>query len=90
MKYAAMMAALLLAGCATPGAVKVETVEVYRETMRPCPVTIPERPATVTADSLPPDARDALRLVVAALLAWQGAGGYGNRADAALRICAGE
>lgn len=52
-----------------------------------CPVTIPERPATLRAEDLPDDARDALRVAVASLLSWQGEGVFGDRAIDALRIC---
>lgn len=85
---ALIMASLALAGCATgPRPVEVRIQERTVEVMRPCPVTAPERPAPIT--DLPANARDALRVVVAKLLEWQGAGGYADRAEAAIAVCVG-
>lgn len=90
MQHPMMLLPLLLAcsGCAhEQKGVRVQIQEKIVEVQKPCPVTIPERPATLKASDLPPDARDALRIAIAALLGWQGDGGYGDKADAALRIC---
>lgn len=81
------IALLALAGCASrPAAIEVRTVEVVRETMVPCPVETPARPALI--GQLPPDARDAVLVMAAKLLEWSGPGGYADQAEAALAICA--
>lgn len=91
MRCASLLIVLALTGCTTSTPpVDVRIQERVVETMRPCPVTIPERPATLRAEDLPDDARDALRVAVASLLQFQAPGGYADRAEAALRICAGE
>jgi hypothetical protein len=80
--------AVMLSGCTNgPRPVKIETVEVVREVMRPCPVDVPERPAYVHGDTLPADARDALRIVSIALAMWQAVGGYGDQAGDAIKVC---
>ncbi len=84
MKY--LLPLLLLAGCS--GAPRPERVVIQKqvvEVQKPCPVTAPDRPAPVGA--LPADARDAVLTLAAKLLEWSGAGGYGDRADAAIGIC---
>jgi len=87
-RYAAAIALLALAGCANgPRPVEVRTVEVYREVLRPCPVTAPDRPDTMTATDLPPDARDAARVLAARLLQWQAPGGWADQVAALLAIC---
>ncbi len=91
MRCASLLIVLALTGCTTaPPPVEVRIQERVVTVSAPCPVTIPERPATLRAEDLPDDARDALRVAVGVLLGWQAAGGYGDRAEAALRICAGE
>jgi hypothetical protein len=78
---------VLLAACAsTPQPVKVVTQEVVREVQRPCPVTRPARP-TPLARPLPADSRALAAVLADKLLEWAGAGGYGERADAALTTC---
>ena len=91
MKPAIVAIAIALTGCttATPP-VDVRIQERVVTVQQPCPVTIPERPATLRAEDLPDDARDALRVAVASLLQFQAPGGYADRVEAALRICAGE
>lgn len=92
MKIAAMMmATLALAGCATtqdcpPAGVKVVYQPVTKETQRPCAVTVPKRPDPLPA-ALPVDAIKLAALLGAKLAEWSGPGGYGERADAALRTC---
>ena len=86
MRYA-IIACLLLAACKTTPAVEVRTVEVVRETMRPCPVAKPVRPADLTA--LPDDARDAVLVLYAKLLEYAGPGGYADQADKAIGVCVG-
>lgn len=92
MKPAIVAIAIALTGCAMTEKppVEVRIQERVVTVQAPCPVTIPERPATLRAEDLPDDARDALRVAVGVLLGWQAAGGYGDRAEAALRICAGD
>jgi hypothetical protein len=81
-----VFSALLLAGCADgPRPVKVVVQEKIVEVQRPCPVTVPARPAPIGA--LPANARDALRIAAAKLLEFAGPGGYADKADAALVIC---
>jgi hypothetical protein len=81
---------VLLAGCAKPTAappgVQVRVVETVKEVQRPCPVTVPKRPAPL-AKPLPPDAVQLAALLGAKLQEWAGAGGYGDRADTALATC---
>lgn len=81
---------LLLAGCAhtaTPlPAIRVEYQTVTREVQRPCPVTLPQRPASL-ATPLPSDLGQLVALLGAKLAEWSGPGGYGERADAAIRTC---
>lgn len=80
----------LLAACGTgvtpPPAVEVRTVVKTVEVAKPCPVTIPERPAPL-AKPLPTDAVRLAALLGAKLVEWAGPGKYGERADAALRQC---
>lgn len=87
-----MFPLLVLVACKTtpvrpePG-VRVDTVEVVRETQHPCAVTIPVRPKPLSP--LPADVVAALAIVGAKLAEWSGPGGYGERADAAIATCAG-
>lgn len=87
--FAAMV--FMLAGCAhykappAPGT-KVVFQDVVRETQRPCPVAVPERPGTLERP-LPEDAGRLVDLLTAKLKEWAGPGGYGDQADAALRTC---
>lgn len=86
-----ILAPLALAGCTTtqtaPPAVEIRTVTKTVEVQKPCPVTIPQRPAKL-ATPLPDDAVRLAALLGAKLVEWAGPGGYGDRADAALRKCA--
>lgn len=78
---------LLLAGCAhTPGGVEVKTIEVVKEVMVPCPAQAPARPTPLGA--LPDLAEDALRIVSAKLLEYAGKGGYADKAEDAIKLCA--
>jgi len=85
-----LAAVLLLTGCGAgttpPPAVEVRTQTVVKEVSKPCPVTVPERPAPLTRP-LPTDAVRLAALLGAKLVEWSGHGGYGERADAALRQC---
>ncbi len=84
-------ATLLLAACGTGRTgVEVRIQEVKVEVPVPCVTELPERPATLRASDLPADTRDALRIAVAALLAWQSDGGYADRAEAVMAGCAGQ
>jgi len=81
---------ILLAGCSstnrTPPAVEIRTVEKVVEVQRPCAVTVPARPAKL-ARPLPTDTTALSALLAAKLLEYSGAGGYADRAEAALAIC---
>lgn len=83
-----LFAALLLAGCARtpPPAVEVRTVRQTVEVQRPCPVTIPKRPAPL-ARPLPGDAVALAATLGEKLSEWAGPGGYGDRAQRALERC---
>ena len=78
---------LLLTGCAatTP---RVETVRVLVPTPVPCVAAadVPVRPDPLPKDR-PANDRDAVRALLAALLAWAGPGGYGDRAAAVFTGC---
>lgn len=81
--------ALTLAACGAncpPPAVEIKTVEVIKEVMRPCPVTIPQKPGAL-ARPLPTDTAALAALLGAKLAEWAGPGGYGERAEAALKTC---
>lgn len=88
MKYLPLC--LLLTACVSPAlpGIEVRTVEVVRETMKPCPADKPARPEKV--GRLPTNAVDAVYVLSAKLLEWSGPGGYGDKADAALTICKSE
>ena len=87
----ALIYGLALAACAsTQPAVEVRIQRETVEVMRPCPVVVPVRPSPLTRAELPASAADALRIAIARLLEWQGAGGYGEQADAALDVCTRE
>lgn len=53
---------------------------------RPCPVKKPARPAKL-ARPLPSDPGALAELLIAKLLEWDGPGGYGDQAGAALDTC---
>ena len=85
-----LLPVLLLAGCAhvaapTP-AVEVRYQTVTREVQQPCPVAVPQRPAPL-ATPLPSSVEQLAALLGAKLAEWAGPGGYGERADAAIRTC---
>ena len=86
MRAMIIFAALSLAACAhSPAPVEVRIQERTVEVMRPCPAEAPPRPAPI--GDVPTDALAALRIVTAKLLEYAGAGGYADRAEAALAIC---
>lgn len=86
----AIIAALLLSGCATPGepATVVKTVRVPVEVQRPCPGTPPKRPAPLGETSADPVV--ALAQVAAKLAEYSAAGMYADKADAIMARCLGE
>lgn len=90
-QISAAFGVISLAGCASgitpPPAIEIRTVTKTVEVQKPCPVTIPQRPAKL-ATPLPNDAVRLAALLGAKLVEWAGPGGYGDRADAALRKCA--
>lgn len=80
--------ALTACGATTPPpAVEIRTVEVIKEVQRPCPVTKPKRPDPLPRP-LPTDSVQLAALLGLKLAEWSAPGGYGDRADAALTICA--
>lgn len=85
-----IFAPIALTACATtqtsPPAVEIRTVVKTVEVAKPCPVTIPERPAPL-ARPLPADAVRLVALLGAKLVEWAGPGGYGDRANAAIETC---
>jgi len=89
MRIAILIAALSLSACGHPqtaSAVQTRVVTTTVEIQRPCPVTVPARPSPL-AIPLPTDALQLAALIGAKLAQWSGPGGYGERADAALRKC---
>jgi hypothetical protein len=65
---------------------KVVYQEARVEVPRPCPVTKPVRPKPLTRP-LPSDPARLVDLLAGKLLEWAGAGGYGDKADAAISTC---
>lgn len=59
---------------------------IIKEVARPCPVTIPERPKPLDRP-LPTDAVSLAARLAERLSEWAGPGGYGERADSALKTC---
>lgn len=81
----------LLAACATPAPPppSAEIVRIQEKLVpiqQPCPVTVPRKPAPLSRP-LPHDSIQLAALLAGKLLEWAGPGGYGERADAALRVC---
>jgi hypothetical protein len=88
-RLAVSLATILLSGCGSqlpPPAVEIRTVTKTVEVQRPCPVTRPARPAPL-ARPLPTDAVALAALLGSKLLEYSGAGGFADRADAAIRQC---
>jgi hypothetical protein len=80
----AIIAALALAGCATPTPrIEVRTVSVPVPVACIAAADVPQRPAKL-ARPLPTDADALLSLALAQLLRWQS---YGDKADALLTAC---
>lgn len=90
MRYLIIAALLPLTACGTgttpPPAVEVRTQTVVKETQRPCPVTIPARPAPLPA-IMPTDLAKFAATVLAKLVEYAGPGRYADKADAALKTC---
>lgn len=90
---AAALAALALAGCATKPlpapAVEVRFQDRLVEVQRPCPAKRPDRPSAL-ARPLPDTPAQLIDLLTAKLTEWAGAGGYGDKADAAIALCTKE
>lgn len=81
----------LLSACTSDGqdahpAVDMHTVTVVRETMRPCPVTIPQRPAKL-ASPLPPDGVALAAELALKLAQYSGPGAWADQMEARLRTC---
>lgn len=81
-------AALMLTSCTTasPPGIEVRTVEVPVEIQRPCPGTVPVRPAPL-ARPLPTDAQALAALLAAKLVEWADEGKYGDQAEAYVKAC---
>lgn len=84
---ALLSTALVNTACATPAppGIEVQTVTVYRDVQRPCPVTKPVRPAAI--GKLPTDLQALAAVLGAKLAEWSQPGGYGDRAEAAIETC---
>lgn len=92
--YAALfVVALIVPACTrTPppaSATRVVYQDVVKEVSRPCPVKAPQRPGPL-ARPLPDSPGRVIDLLAAKLKEWAGDGGYGDRADAALKTCTKE
>jgi len=88
-QFFAALGLISLAGCATtnrPCVPKVETQIVVKTVQRPCPVTIPTRPAPL-ARPLPSDLERLAATLAGKLAEYTAPGGYADRASAALRTC---
>lgn len=81
-------AILALTGCASAGekATKIETVEVVKETQRPCPGDQPKRPAPLPTP-LPDDYEQLAAVLAAKLVEYAGLGMYADKADAIMARC---
>jgi hypothetical protein len=88
MRRLLIIAPLLLMACEHPqsAGTKVVYQTVEKEVQRPCPVTVPTKPAPL-AKPLPSDPARLVDLLTAKLIEWAGTGGYGERADDALKVC---
>ena len=86
MKTLLCLALLALTACAhTQPGVEVRTVTVDREVQRPCPGTVPVRPAPLGA--LPDDANAALAQVLGKLAEYSGPGKYADKASLYFKTC---
>lgn len=75
-----------LAACShTQPGIEIREVEVVREVQKPCPATVPKRPAPLgpLADS----AEGALAQVLAKLVEYGGAGQYADQAELYFKTC---
>lgn len=82
-----LLTVLALSACATakePG-IEVRTVEVPVEVQKPCPGTVPVRPAPIGA--LPTDLVALAAALGAKLAEWSDAGKYGDQAESYFRAC---
>lgn len=89
MRYAAipMLAMLCACGATTPPpATQIKVVKQTVEVQRPCPVTVPPRPAPLE-QPLPSDLFKLAAVLGAKLAEWSGPGMYGDKVDTALRKC---
>lgn len=84
-RAAAAASLILLSACASKPAIEVRTVRVEVPVPVACiaAADVPVRPGPLPPR--PEDARQALDLAVAKVLEWVG---YGEKADAVLRVCA--
>jgi len=80
---------LLPGGCVADQsrpAVEIRTVTVYKDVQRPCPVTVPTRPAPLTS-KMPTDLAKFAATALAKLVEYAGPGRYADKADAAIKTC---
>ncbi len=84
MRYLVLL--LALSACTHPKGVEVRVQKAVEEVQRPCPVTVPKRPAPLKRP-LPSDYQQLAAVLGEKLTEWSGPGKYGDRADAALRTC---
>jgi hypothetical protein len=74
------------AGATPPPAVETRIVTKTVEVQKPCPVTVPVRPAPL-AKPLPTDLGKLVAALGAKLVEYAGPGRYADKADAALKTC---
>lgn len=82
----AVCLALIITACSTPEpGIEVRTVEVVREVQKPCPGTVPVRPAPL--GPLPADALALAATLGAKLAEYAGPGKYADQASAYFASC---
>lgn len=82
---ALLIPAAMLTACASDPPVRIETVEVVKETQRPCPGERPARPAKI--GTLPTDLAQLVAVLGAKLAEYSDPGKYADRAEAIFDRC---
>ena len=86
MKGIVLVVAVMVAGCShTEPGIEVRTVEVIKEVQKPCPGTVPGRPAEL--GPLAATAEAALAQALAKLAEYSGDGQYADQAEAYFETC---
>lgn len=88
-KFLLLSASFLVAGCATVDetpAIEIRTVEVVVEVEKPCPGSLPARPAPLERP-LPTDLGQLALVLGAKLAEYSDPGNYADRADALMARC---